>query len=91
MPGDGCSGTCQIEPYYDCPTVGAPCVFQVQCGDGVDRLHGGYAGAVDADGAAPSDAVAHGADCSPDGDRADAVDVDGRAAGTFEFDGRDEQ
>ena len=35
MPGDGCSGTCQIEPNYVCPTPGQPCVSTVVCGDGV--------------------------------------------------------
>lgn len=33
---DGCSGTCQLEPGYDCISVppGQPCV-EVQCGDGI--------------------------------------------------------
>ncbi len=35
IPGDGCSGTCQIEPYYTCPTPGQPCVSTIVCGDGV--------------------------------------------------------
>jgi fibro-slime domain-containing protein len=36
VPGDGCSGTCQIEPGYACPNPGKPCVFTGQglCGDG---------------------------------------------------------
>jgi fibro-slime domain-containing protein len=36
VPGDGCSGTCQIEPGYTCPTQGKPCVLTVTltCGDG---------------------------------------------------------
>jgi fibro-slime domain-containing protein len=36
-PGDGCSGLCQIEPGYRCPTPGQPCVYSVQmtCGNGV--------------------------------------------------------
>ena len=25
IPGDGCSGTCQIEPNFACPTAGQPC------------------------------------------------------------------
>src|SRR6188768_958191 len=25
-PGDGCSGVCEIDPGYDCPTAGAECV-----------------------------------------------------------------
>jgi len=24
--GDGCSATCEIEPWYECPTVGVPCL-----------------------------------------------------------------
>ena len=35
IPGDGCSGTCQIEPYYTCATPGQPCVSTIVCGDGV--------------------------------------------------------
>jgi cysteine-rich repeat protein len=36
IPGDGCSGVCQIEPGYSCPNPGKPCVFTGQglCGDG---------------------------------------------------------
>ncbi len=35
-PGDGCSGLCQIEPGYACPTPGQPCVLlkTPKCGDG---------------------------------------------------------
>ena len=32
--GDGCSGTCQIEPNYTCPVAGQPCVSTVACGNG---------------------------------------------------------
>jgi fibro-slime domain-containing protein len=32
--GDGCSGTCQIEPNYICPVAGQPCVSTVACGNG---------------------------------------------------------
>jgi fibro-slime domain-containing protein len=35
MPGDGCSGTCQKEPNFDCPTPGQFCVSTATCGDGV--------------------------------------------------------
>ncbi len=40
VPGDGCSGVCQTEPGYSCPTPGSPCVFTGQglCGDG--RIEG---------------------------------------------------
>jgi fibro-slime domain-containing protein len=31
--GDGCSSTCQVEPGYDCPTLGEPCIKSV-CGNG---------------------------------------------------------
>jgi fibro-slime domain-containing protein len=34
-PGDGCTGTCVVEPDYVCPTAGQPCVSTVVCGDGV--------------------------------------------------------
>lgn len=33
--GDGCSGTCKIEPYHTCPTEGEPCISQIVCGNGV--------------------------------------------------------
>src|SRR6188768_587885 len=33
LPGDGCSGGCKIEPYFECPTPGAPCVSTIICGD----------------------------------------------------------
>src|SRR5690349_19291863 len=33
-PGDGCSGICQVEPNYICPTPGQPCVSSIVCGDG---------------------------------------------------------
>ena len=31
---DGCSSTCQVEPGFDCPTLGKPCVGAV-CGNGI--------------------------------------------------------
>jgi fibro-slime domain-containing protein len=34
-PGDGCSGICHLEPGYECPTLGEPCLALVECGDGV--------------------------------------------------------
>jgi fibro-slime domain-containing protein len=36
IPGDGCSGVCQIEPGYTCPTLGQACVYTVvqDCGNG---------------------------------------------------------
>jgi fibro-slime domain-containing protein len=36
IPGDGCSGICQIEPGYTCPTPGQLCEYTVHmvCGDG---------------------------------------------------------
>lgn len=33
-PGDGCSGGCIVEPFWECPTPGAPCVSTIICGDG---------------------------------------------------------
>ncbi len=35
VPGDGCSGTCVIEAYHECPTPGEPCISTIVCGDGV--------------------------------------------------------
>jgi fibro-slime domain-containing protein len=34
-PGDGCTGTCVVEPDYVCPTPGMPCVSTIVCGDGM--------------------------------------------------------
>ena len=34
LPGDGCSGTCVIEAYHECPTPGELCVSTIICGDG---------------------------------------------------------
>ncbi len=34
LPGDGCSGICMREPYFECPTLGQPCVSTIVCGDG---------------------------------------------------------
>ncbi|XXY44390.1 DUF4215 domain-containing protein [Sorangium sp. So ce269] len=39
LPGDGCSGQCQVEPYWECTTPGEPCVITIACGDGI--LHPG--------------------------------------------------
>lgn len=35
LPGDGCTGVCQLEPNYECPTPGEACVFLLECGNGV--------------------------------------------------------
>lgn len=35
LPGDGCSGLCTPEAYYECPAAGGPCVSTIICGDGV--------------------------------------------------------
>ena len=35
QPGDGCTGTCNLEPNFACNTAGAPCVSTIACGDGV--------------------------------------------------------
>ncbi len=34
IPGDGCSGICKKELYFECPVEGMPCVSQIVCGDG---------------------------------------------------------
>ncbi len=35
IPGDGCSGVCQIEPGHVCPTPDKPCVETWVCGNGI--------------------------------------------------------
>ena len=35
LPGDGCSGKCLVENYWECPNVGEPCVLTFACGDGM--------------------------------------------------------
>jgi|CZKU01.1.fsa_nt_gi fibro-slime domain-containing protein len=39
VPGDGCSGVCQLEPGYVCPVQNAACVFTLTqiCGDGIKQ------------------------------------------------------
>ena len=32
--GDGCSGTCHVEPNYTCPVAGQPCISTIVCGNG---------------------------------------------------------
>jgi len=32
-PGDGCSGLCRKEPFFECPVAGLPCETTVVCGD----------------------------------------------------------
>jgi cysteine-rich repeat protein len=34
---DGCSSTCQVEPGYDCPTLGKPCI-KSECGNGKQEV-----------------------------------------------------
>lgn len=35
LPGDCCSGICQIEAYCECPVEAGPCWSTIVCGDGV--------------------------------------------------------
>ena len=35
LAGDGCSGTCQVEPNHTCPPQGGACSVSFTCGDGV--------------------------------------------------------
>ncbi|MBN2671611.1 MAG: DUF4215 domain-containing protein [Deltaproteobacteria bacterium] len=35
LPGDGCTGICKVEPNWECPDVGKPCVYKIECGNGV--------------------------------------------------------
>jgi len=34
MPGDGCSGVCEVESNFRCPEPGERCISTIQCGDG---------------------------------------------------------
>ncbi len=34
VPGDGCTGICKVEPNFECPTEGEPCVTTFACGNG---------------------------------------------------------
>jgi len=34
LPGDGCNGTCKVEPHWTCPPAG-PCMRNVVCGDSI--------------------------------------------------------
>jgi fibro-slime domain-containing protein len=34
LPGDGCSGRCTVEPYFECKKPGKPCTSTIVCGDG---------------------------------------------------------
>jgi fibro-slime domain-containing protein len=34
---DGCSSTCQVEPGYDCPALGKPCI-KSECGNGKQEV-----------------------------------------------------
>ncbi len=34
LPGDGCNGVCTMEPFFECPVEGEPCVSTIVCGDG---------------------------------------------------------
>jgi fibro-slime domain-containing protein len=35
LPGDGCTGVCTVEPYFNCPPSGGACTSTLRCGDGV--------------------------------------------------------
>ena len=71
IPGDGCSGVCQIEPGYTCPTVGQPCIYTVSqtCGDG--KIEGQEAcddgNKVDGDGCSSACQVEPGWSCAVPG------------------------
>jgi len=71
VPGDGCSGTCQIEPGYSCPNAGQPCVFTGQglCGDGkIEGTEGCDDGnTVSGDGCSATCAVESGYSCTVPG------------------------
>ena len=35
MSGDGCSGACKIEPFFDCQGEPTVCTSTIVCGDGM--------------------------------------------------------
>lgn len=35
LPGDGCSGVCESEPNFECPSSGGECVSTIECGNGI--------------------------------------------------------
>ncbi len=35
LPGDGCTGICRLEPHHECLVPGEPCVFVLECGNGI--------------------------------------------------------
>ncbi|MDB4998722.1 MAG: Multiple EGF-like-domain protein 3 precursor, partial [Myxococcaceae bacterium] len=43
IPGDGCSGICQIEPGYTCPTPGVSCLYTVTVTCGNSKVEGNEA------------------------------------------------
>lgn len=62
-PGDGCSGTCAVEPGYTCPTEGKGCIYTVtvNCGDG--KIQGSEA--CDDGNKADNDGCSAGCDVEP--------------------------
>ncbi len=66
LPGDGCTGACNLEPNFACTAAGAACSSTIACGDG--RVGGAEAcddGNLDgADGCAASCTVEPGFGCS---------------------------
>ena len=73
IPGDGCSGTCQIEPGYTCPTPGETCIYTVavSCGDG--KIQGNEAcddgNKTDGDGCSAACGVEPGYTCTTPGQK----------------------
>jgi len=86
LPGDGCTGACAVEPYWECPTAGEPCVSLIVCGDG-ERGPGEMCddgNALDGDGcSAGCNAVEPGWSCPTPGQPCDLLEVcgDGRVTG----------
>ncbi len=77
--GDGCSGVCQIEPGYSCPTAGQPCVYEIKqtCGNG--KIEGDEAcddgNAQNGDGCSSTCAVEAGYACNTPGSPCTKVDT----------------
>jgi fibro-slime domain-containing protein len=74
-PGDGCSGICRLEPNFDCPTVGQPCMSTIRCGDG--KIEGNEAcddgNAAAGDGCSATCTVEEGWACARAGERCTRV------------------
>jgi fibro-slime domain-containing protein len=70
VPGDGCTGACNLEPNFACNTAGSACVSTIACGDGAvggtEACDDGNT--VDADGCSATCTVEADFGCTSDAD-----------------------